>query len=72
MFRQVISERVLPGIYICKENGRGIIVDEDGKYYCGTVVVKKDRYRYFQYRAGKKVFQKYIKKTRPKHWLPDY
>jgi len=60
MFRQVISERVLPGIYLCDELGRGIIVDEDGHYYCGTVKLKKGIYRYFQYRLGKKVIQKYL------------
>jgi len=71
MYRQQLAERVKPGVYICKATGKGLLVEKDRTYFCGSVKVKKDSYVYFQYRNGKKVIQKYLGKAWPKHWLSE-
>ena len=72
MYRQMLAEKVSPGLYLCEKTGKGLLVEKDGSYFFGSIRVKGNRYRYFQYRDGKKVIQKYIGKARPAHWLPDY
>lgn len=69
MIRQILQEKILPGVYICRETGKGILVEKDRTYFCGSIKTKSDKYFYFQYRKGKKVIQKYLGKVWPKDRL---
>jgi len=60
-----------PGLYLGTDKKKGILVNDDKTFCIGTIKIKKDKYCYFQYRAGKKIIQRYIGKKRPGHWLTD-
>ncbi len=71
MYKQHLHESIKPGIYICKETRRGIIVNEDLTYFPGTIKTKNGKYIYLQYRNGDKVIQKYLGKEWPPYWIRD-
>jgi len=53
-------EHIDNGFYEDLKTGKVLIVLSVGECYSGRVVIKKNRYKYYQYRQGKKVIDKYV------------
>lgn len=53
-----------PIIYINEEIGKGVILNGARVIHAGSIKIKNGKYRYFQYRLGKKVIHVYIGKVR--------
>ncbi len=49
-----------PEIYTDEASGKGVIILANRTVRHGTVKVRKNRYKYFQYREGRKVRQIYL------------
>lgn len=49
-------------IFINQDETKGMIILPNRTVKHGTIKVKKDRYKYFQYRSGTKVLQIYLGK----------
>lgn len=62
MDKKILKEEGSPEIYTNKETGKGVIILANRTVRRGSIKVKKDKYYYFQYRAGKKVIQIYLGK----------
>lgn len=55
-----LKEEGKPVIYINEETGKGVIVNKARITHRGSIQIKAGVYKYFQYREGKKVIQKYL------------
>ncbi len=60
--KKIVTGKEKHEIFINQDESKGIIILPNRTVRHGSIKVKKDRYKYFQYRSGKKVIQIYLGK----------
>lgn len=58
-------------IYLNYEVMKGVLLKKGEGVIKGSIVLKKEKYLYFQYRSGEKIIQKYLGKKKPEHWIKE-